>query len=93
MRCFAMNLIDCEYDLEYSEFIRVGKNGDEETMHTDWYFNRDFTDAELLLLIDNLEEPGKINEDTGLSLSGVALLLALQKHHQAFDKQRWTSRR
>jgi len=49
-----MTLIDFGYELEYSESVRSKKNGEEETMYSDWYFNRDFTDAELRLLIDSL---------------------------------------
>ncbi len=49
-----MNLIDFGYDIEYSESIRVNKNGEEEIIYTDWYLNRDFSDAELRLLIDSL---------------------------------------
>ena len=49
-----MNLIDFGYELEYSESIRINKNGEEETIYTDWYLNREFTDPELRLLIDSL---------------------------------------
>jgi predicted DNA-binding transcriptional regulator YafY len=49
-----MNLIEFGYNLEYSESIRTGKNGEEETIYTDWYLERDFSDAELRLLIDSL---------------------------------------
>lgn len=49
-----MSLIDFGYDIEYSESIRVNKNGEEEIIYTDWYLNRDFSDAELRLLIDSL---------------------------------------
>lgn len=49
-----MNLIDCGYQLEYSESIRRSKTGEEEVLLTDWYLERDFTDAELRLLIDSL---------------------------------------
>ncbi len=49
-----MNLLDSGYDLEYTEIPRKGKNGAEEIIQTDWYLNRDFTDAELRLLIDSL---------------------------------------
>jgi predicted DNA-binding transcriptional regulator YafY len=45
-----MNLIDYGYDILYSEAKR---NGDE-TMLTDFYLNRDFTDEELRILIDSL---------------------------------------
>ncbi len=45
-----MNLIDSGYDIEYSEVTR-NKN---ETMLTDFYLNRDFTDEELRILIDSL---------------------------------------
>ena len=49
-----MNLIDFGYDVEYSETVRVNKNGEEETIYTDWYLERKFSDAELRLLIDGL---------------------------------------
>ena len=49
-----MNLIDFGYELEYDESVRCNKDGEEETMYSDWYYNRDFTDAELRLLIDSL---------------------------------------
>ncbi|MDL2220665.1 WYL domain-containing protein [Eubacteriales bacterium OttesenSCG-928-N14] len=49
-----MNLIDFGYEIEYSQTPRVGKNGEEETILSDWYLNREFTDAELRLLMDGL---------------------------------------
>ena len=49
-----MNLIDFGYNLEYSESIRRNKDGEEELVYTDWYLNRDFSNAELRLLIDSL---------------------------------------
>ena len=49
-----LNLIDFGYELEYSETIRKNKDGEEETIYSDWYLNREFTDAELRLLIDSL---------------------------------------
>ena len=49
-----MNLIDFGYNIEYTETTRVGKSGEEEAIYSDWYLNRDFTDAELRLLIDSL---------------------------------------
>lgn len=49
-----MNLIDFGYDIEYSESIRKNAKGEEETIYTDWYMEREFTDAELRLLIDSL---------------------------------------
>ena len=49
-----MNLIDWGYNIEYSESVRVNKNGEEEILYTDWYLERDFSDAELRLLIDSL---------------------------------------
>ncbi|MCF2554401.1 helix-turn-helix transcriptional regulator [Faecalicatena contorta] len=49
-----LNLIDFGYDIEYSESIRKNKNGEEETLYTDWYLEREFSDAELRLLIDGL---------------------------------------
>lgn len=49
-----MDLIDFGYNLEYSESIRINKSGEEEIIYTDWYLERDFSDAELRLLIDGL---------------------------------------
>lgn len=49
-----MNLIDFGYHLEYSESLRRNKKGEEEVIYTDWYLQRDFSDAELRLLIDSL---------------------------------------
>ena len=40
-----MNLIDFGYQVEYSESIRQGKNGEEEIIFTDWYLEKDFTDS------------------------------------------------
>ena len=49
-----LNLIDFGYDIEYSEAVRKGKSGEDEVIFTDWYLVRDFSDAELRLLIDSL---------------------------------------
>ena len=49
-----MNLIDFGYNLDYSDSIRINKSGEEEVIYTDWYLERDFSDAELRLLIDGL---------------------------------------
>lgn len=49
-----MNLLEYGYNIEYSESIRVNKKGEEEILYTDWYLERDFSDAELRLLIDSL---------------------------------------
>ena len=49
-----MNLIDFGYAIENRETQRRKSNGEDETLYTDWYLVRDFTDAELRLLIDSL---------------------------------------
>lgn len=49
-----MNLLDFGYHVEYSEVARLNKKGEEETIYTDWYMEKDFSDAELHLLIDSL---------------------------------------
>ena len=48
------DLIDFGYPLSYSESIRIGKNGEEEIIYTDWYMEHEFDDSELRLLIDSL---------------------------------------
>lgn len=49
-----INLIDAGYDIEYNESSRISKSGEEESIYTDWYLNREFEDSELRLLIDSL---------------------------------------
>jgi len=49
-----MNLIEFGYNIEYTETVRTNKKGEEETVYSDWYLNREFVDAELRLLIDSL---------------------------------------
>jgi predicted DNA-binding transcriptional regulator YafY len=49
-----MNLLDFGYEIEFSESSRTNKNGEEETLYSAWYLNRDFTDPELRLLMDSL---------------------------------------
>lgn len=49
-----MNLLDFGYNLDFSESFRLNKNGEEEVLYTGWYLDRDFSDAELRLLIDSL---------------------------------------
>ncbi len=54
-----MNLIDFGYRIEYSEAIRMIKNEktgalEESAILSDFYLERDFTDAELRLLVDSL---------------------------------------
>ncbi len=49
-----MNLIDFGYPISYSESTRMGKNGEEEIIYTDWYMEHEFNDGELRLLIDSL---------------------------------------
>ena len=48
------NLIDFGYNIEYREFTRKNKRGEDESILTDWYLVRDFSDSELRLLIDSL---------------------------------------
>lgn len=49
-----MNLIDFGYNIEFTETIRKNKDGEDESIYSDWYLERDFSDAELRLLIDSL---------------------------------------
>jgi predicted DNA-binding transcriptional regulator YafY len=47
-------LLEAGFDLEYTEFNRKDKNGEDNSVMTDWYLNREFDDSELRLLIDGL---------------------------------------
>ena len=54
-----LSLIECGYDIEYSETIRMAPNRktgemEESYVWSDFYLVRDFTDSELRLLIDGL---------------------------------------
>ncbi len=54
-----MNLIDCGYEIEYSESVRMVPNKatgelEESYILSDFYLVREFTDSELRLLIDSL---------------------------------------
>lgn len=49
-----MNLIDFGYNVEFTETIRKNKDGEDESIYSDWYLEREFSDAELRLLIDSL---------------------------------------
>lgn len=49
-----INLVDFGYTVEYTEHSSINKDGEEIIKYSDWYMDRDFTDAELRLLIDGL---------------------------------------
>ena len=54
-----INLMECGYEIEYSESIRMAPNRktgeiEESYLWSDFYLVRDFTDSELRLLIDGL---------------------------------------
>ena len=40
-------MIDARYNLEYSESTRTNRQGEKESLLTDWYLSRDFTDSGL----------------------------------------------
>lgn len=48
------NLREYGYTVECKESRRINKNGVQETLCSGWYLEREFTDAELRLLIDSL---------------------------------------
>ena len=54
-----LNLMDCGFEIEYSETVRMVPNpktgeSEESYLWSDFYLVRDFTDGELRLLIDSL---------------------------------------
>ena len=49
-----MNLLDFGYSLECTEIQRENKNGETETITKDWYYNHEFDDAELRMMIDSI---------------------------------------
>ncbi len=49
-----MSLVEFGYDIEYTENVRIGKNGEEDVVTSNWYYNHEFDDAELRMLIDSI---------------------------------------
>lgn len=49
-----MNLLDLDCGIDYTEVTRTDGKGNDTTIFTDWYIQREFTDSELRLLIDSL---------------------------------------
>ena len=49
-----MDLIDFGYEIEYEKKERMGRQGEDLSVFTDWYINRTFDNSELRLLIDGL---------------------------------------
>ncbi len=49
-----IELLDLGYEIEYTETQRKSSNEEENIVYSDWYINREFTNAELRLLIDSL---------------------------------------
>jgi predicted DNA-binding transcriptional regulator YafY len=59
------------YPLRYKKtFSRKDNNGEESTVYTDWYLERDITDAELHLLIDSLLSSKYISHSQCEKLAG-----------------------
>lgn len=48
------NLLETGYELKYNEITRRGRDGNDETIFTDWYIGHSLTDEELRLLVDGL---------------------------------------
>ena len=49
-----MNLLDLDCGIDYTEIYRKDSKGNDTTICTDWYIQREFTDSELRLLIDSV---------------------------------------
>jgi len=47
-------LLEFGYPIEYTEIPRIKKDGSEEILTSKWYYNHDFDDAELRMLIDSV---------------------------------------
>ena len=47
-------LVDYGYDIEYTETEREKKDGTTEVITSDWYYNHEFDDAELRMMIDSI---------------------------------------
>lgn len=49
-----MNLAELDCGIDYTEIERTNAKGEDVSICTDWYMQREFTDAELRLLIDSI---------------------------------------
>lgn len=49
-----LDLIETGFPISYTTTSRINKNGEKETVYTDWYIEREFDDSELRLIIDSL---------------------------------------
>lgn len=49
-----MNLLDLDCGIDYTEISRKDGKGNDTTICTDWYIQREFSDSELRLLIDSV---------------------------------------
>ena len=47
-------LVDYGYDIEYTETEREKKDGTKEILTSNWYYNHEFDDAELRMMIDSI---------------------------------------
>lgn len=53
-------LMEFGYPIYYKEESRINKNGEEETMLTDWYYEQEWSDGELKILINSLLFSGSL---------------------------------
>ncbi len=58
-----LNLKDFGYEIYNDEVTRKNKNGEEETILTNWYLRRKFDDAELRMMIDGILFSGNIDKN------------------------------
>lgn len=49
-----MDLLELDCGIDYTEVARTDSKGNDTTIYTDWYIQREFTDSELRLLIDSV---------------------------------------
>lgn len=49
-----MNLAELDCGIDYTEIERTNAKGEDVSICTDWYMQREFTDSELRLLIDSI---------------------------------------
>lgn len=49
-----MNLLDIDDKICYNEDVRRGRDGEDITVYSDWYYQHDFDNSEIRLLIDSL---------------------------------------
>ncbi len=81
-----LNLIEFGYSLNSEESERINAQGEVETLQSQWYMDRTFSDAELRLMVDSLlfskHIPNKQRKELIKKIEGLSSVYFSSKAHQ-----------